>query len=293
MRFAFLIISVLICGSLSAQDIIVRITGDTLHVKVDSQNDTFVYYVSHDSKRGELEVISRKEVARILYNYEKPNKNFDRKISRKGRDYQILQFYGQYAVYYLPDDNIPDEDSDFEQYYKDLQFGTGYKVGVNYFLNRQFGLGLTYALSKFSNSILVTDTASGAYGKLSDDIRLNYFGLSAEMRFEFGESESDILLSLGAGMNFYRNDAELIYGYNVKAQGLGFHGTLALNLSLGGGLYIPVTLGYMGNTVGNISLDMSPNMPDDYRESLEYGLDQSKKIDVGRFFVGVGLSLAF
>lgn len=291
MRFVLIILAVLICGSVNAQDIIVRITGDTLHVKVDSQNDTFVYYISPDSKRGEREVISRKEIAQILYNFEKPDGQLKRKANYKTRDYQVIQFYAQFTGYYLPDENIPK--GNFKEYYEELQFGTGYKAGGNYFLSKQFGVGLTYSLSKFSNSIPVRDTLSGARGRLSDDVSINYFGASAEFRFDLGESETNFMLSVGAGMNLYHNDAKRIYGYILKAHSVGFHATASLNLSLGGGLYIPITFGYIGNTVGNISLEYADNMPDQLRESLQLSLNDVNSLSVGRLFAGLGLSFAF
>jgi len=291
MRFALLIITVLICGSVSSQDIIVRITGDTLHVKVDSQNETFVYYISQNSRRDELEVISRKEISQILYNFEKPNKDLRRKTNRKSRDYEILQITGQFVGYYLPNQDIPT--GDLEEYYEDLQFGSGYKVGVSYFLSRQFGLGLTYARSKFSNSLPVTHPPTGAYGQLVDDMTLNYFGTSAELRIYFGGSETNLLLSVGAGMNFFRNDAKIIYGYELKGNGVGLQAAASFNLSLGGGLFIPISIGYIGNTVGNFSLKMDENMPAEFRESLELSYNSSNNLEVGRMYVGVGLSFAF
>lgn len=291
MRFVLIILAVLTCGSVSAQDLIVRITGDTLHVKVDSQNDTFVYYIAHDSKRGDREVISRKEISQILYNYENPDGQLRRKSNFKKRDYQVIQVYGQFSGYYLPNEGIPDDD--FKEYYQELQFGTGYKVGVNYFLKKQFGVGLIYSLSKFSNSVPVTHPPTSAQGILSDNLNINYYGASAVFRFDLGDSETNFMLSVGAGMNHYRNDAKIIYSYTLKAHGVGFHASAAFNLSLGGGLSIPITLGYMGNTVGNISLELDDNMPDEFKENLNTSLEKGNSLSVGRLFAGVGLSFAF
>ena len=291
MRFVLIVFAILICGSLDAQDIIVRITGDTLHVKVDSQNDTFVYYISHDSKRGELDVISRKEIAQVIYNFESPNDQLRRKSNAKLRDYQFIQVYGQFLGYYSKNDEIPK--GDLEEYYTDLQYGAGYKVGANYFFTKQIGVGLTYALSKFSNSVPVTYPPTGAYGKLSDNLRINYFGASAEFRFNLGSWDTNFSISVGAGMNYYRNEAKVIYGYELKANDFGFQASGSFNLSLGGGLYLPITLGYIGNTVGNFSLKMDANMPDEFKESLEMSTSEGNSLGVGRIFVGVGLSFAF
>jgi len=291
MRFVLIVLAVLICAKLKAQDIIVRITGDTLHVKVDSQNDTFVYYISSDSKRGEQEVISRREIAQILYNYESQTTKLKRKSNLKKRDYQTLAFYAQFSGYYLPNPDIPDDA--FKEYYEELQFGTGYKAGANYFLTKQLGIGITYTIAKFSNSVPVIHPPTSAQGRLSDNLKISYYGANVAFRFDLGYSETNFMLSVGLGLNHYRNDGEIIYGYRTKAQNIGFHATAAFNLSLGGGLFIPVTLGCIGSQVGNISLEVDANMPNEFKESLEVSFSEGNSLSVIRFFAGIGLAFAF
>ena len=291
MRFVLIILAVLIYGAVSAQDLIVRITGDSLHVKVDSQNDTFVYYIAHNSKRGEREVISRKEISQILYNYESPDGQLRRKANFKTRDYKFVHFYAQFSGYYLPNEDIPDDN--FKEYYTELQFGSGYSAGANYFLTERIGVGLAYSFSQYGNAVAVTHPPTGAQGTLSDNLKINYYGTNVVFRFDLGESETNFILSIGAGINQYRNDAKIIYSYNIKAHSIGFHASAAFNLSLGGGLAIPITLGYIGNTVGNFSLEMDDNMPDDFKGSLEQSLSDGNSLSVARLFAGVGLSFAF
>lgn len=291
MRFFLIGIISILALPLLGQDIIVRITGDTLHVKIESTNDTFVYYRSVDTKRGTVDVISKKEIAVILYKFEDPSAELRRQNNKEARTYEMMQFWISGSGYYLPNAGIAD--NDFKEYYQKLEWGIGFNSGVNYFFNEQLGVGVVYSKSRFKNSVPVSIRNSPISGNLSDDLKLQYIGAGGVVRFTFGNSDSNFLLGAGAGINYYYNEAEVVYAYTLKANGIGFHVDTAVNLSLGGGLYIPIKLSYTGNRVGDFSLKPQDGMPDDIKKDLEASLQTSDSFSVTRFSLNAGLLFAF
>ncbi|NEN25579.1 hypothetical protein G3O08_18970 [Cryomorpha ignava] len=291
MRFFLIGITLLITFPLLGQDIIVRITGDTLHVKVESTNDSFVYYKSVDTKNGSVDVISKKEIAEILYKFEDPSAELRRLSNKELRTYELMQFWVAFSGYYLPNSGI--SDNDFKEYYQKLEWGTGLNAGVNYYFNQQLGIGMMYSKARFKNSVPVSIRNSTISGNLSDDLTLHYLGASVVVRFALGSSNSNFFLGAGPGINYYFNDAEVVYAYNLKANGIGFHVDTAVNLNLGGGLYMPIKLTYMGNTVGDFTLKPQADMPDDIKRELELSLQSSDSFSVTRFSLSAGLLFAF
>src|SRR5690606_39579977 len=203
------------------------------------------------TKRGSVDVISRKEVAEILYRFEDPSAELRRISDRAVRTYELLQFSLSFSGYYMPNASIPD--GEFKEYYEELEWGIGLNAGVNYFFNQQLGVGFLSSRARFKNSVPVTLINTGVNGNLSDDLNLHYGGAGLAARFALGNSDSHFILGAGAGMTFYNNDAEIVYAYNLKATGIGFHVDGNLNLSLGGGLYMTFKAAYMGNTVGDFT----------------------------------------
>lgn len=291
MRFFLIGVVFLIALPLMGQDIIVRITGDTLHVNIESTNDSFVYYRSVNTKRGTVDVISKKEIAEILYKFEDPSAELRRRNNKEARTYELMQFWVALSGYYLPNEGIAD--NDFKEYYQKLEWGLGFNAGVNFFFNEQLGAGLVYSKSRFKNSVPVSIRNTAISGNLSDDLKLQYIGAGVVVRFGFGSSDSNFLLGAGAGINYYYNEAEVVYAYTLKANGIGFHVDTAINLSLGGGLYLPIKLSYFGNTVDDFTLKPQEGMPDDIRRELEVSLLSSDGFSVTRFSLSTGLLFAF
>ncbi len=281
----------------SGQDVIVRITGDSLHVKVQSSNESFVYYQSAQSNRGEVEVISRKEIAEILYNFEDPSSKLLKIAKREKRDYELIELWFAYGVIFMPNSDIPTDD--FEEYYSKLQWGEGFSLGGNYFFNQKIGVNAIFSTSNFENSIGVSLSTAGlgattvAYGSLSDDINLKYVGGGLTLRYELVKDVSHFELQVGAGVNYYTNQAELVYGFDLNAKGVGFHVKTMGNLSIGGGLYVLLCLSYQGGYVDNISFKPNTGMPQELSRELDGFYSNAENFTINRFSLRGGLLFAF
>lgn len=302
LRFAMFLSAIFLSVMVNGQDIIVRISGDTLFVKIDSNNDSFYYYFDNNRKKNDLQVISRKEVAEVIYGFNTDYTPSMRYRAKSGRDYEMIHVGLQYAGYFLDLSSSSDAQSGLKEYYDKLRFGSGLLAYVDVFFNKSFGVGGVYSMSKFHNSALVEVTYHPSdpleppivmQGDLADNMRFNYYGVGGVFRHRLGDSQSDILITAGIGLHTYQNEGKLIYDYELKGHGLGFHIAGHFNLGLGDGIYLPVSLGYMGRTVQNLSVSYHEEMPDILRMGFEATTTKTAKISVDRIFIGVGLSLSF
>ena len=295
MRLIFFLLLFMSGLIVSGQDVIVRITGDSLHVDVESSNDSFVYFRSPQSKRGEIEVMSRKEIAQILYDFEEPSNQLLKVTKREKRDYDFIEAWFIYGLSFMPNSDIPD--GDFEEYFQKLQWGRGFNAGANFFFNQKIGINAVYSTSKFDNSVPVSLSSAGvgtvAYGNLSDNINLRYIGGGLTLRYELVEDLSNFEFQIGAGVNYYSNQAELVYGFDLDARGVGFHASTAANLGIGGGLSIVICLSYNGGSVDNISFKPDADMPQELSQELNGFYSEAGKFTVNRFALRAGLLFAF
>lgn len=291
MRLIFLSVICLITLPVFGQDIIVRITGDTLHVKIESTSSTFVYYKSVETKGSSTDVISRKEIAEILYGFEEPDPRLRKITNRALRGYDVIQAWATLTGQYLPAEES--ESQVLKEYYDELQWGLGFQAGVNYFFRQEVGVGLFYANTRFKNSIPLNIFIPGVAGNISDDLRLQYIGAGIVMRFGLANSSTNFSLSAGAGINYYFNHAEFLYAYTLEGNDAGFHVDSSMNLSLGGGLFLPVKLSYIGNYVGDLHFKPDASMPDALKNEFEDLVNNSADFSVTRFSLCVGLMFSF
>lgn len=292
MRFIGLLsFIILLACDIQAQDIIVRITGDTLHVRVEKANKSFVYYQSAETKRGELDVISRQEVASILYNFEDPQEWLKGPKAEQVRGFSSWEVLFLYSEFFLPIDYSGP--SDFSDYYRDLQLGNGFSGGVSFFLNERFGLRLSYVRSRFTNQFSgqIYGT-TGRTGRLEDDILLQYLGLGVVLKLPLEKKRSYFEIGGGLGYNLYRNRAKQIESYALTAQGIGAHFDVAFNISVGGGLFIPIRAAVYGFEIGNVEGDVDDNSTE-IGKLIEEEIRKTNNLTVTRLSLSAGLLFAF
>lgn len=278
-------------GNLAAQDIIVRITGDTIHCKVDRTNDQFVYYFTPKSKANNEEVISRLEVSTIIYDFEAP----DTRTSRKERAVRLeYTRYDIWVAYGLNHINIENPgNNDFEDYFRKLQTGRILSAGMRFFFSENLGFGVSYFNSGFSNAIgNVRYSPTGQVGTLSDDIRIQYIGAGVNVRFPLPISLSIFNLEVGAGYSFFRNEGSIIERYVMRAQGIGGHLMVDFDLHIGGGVYIPIKGGVNGFTVKDIETEVE-NPNSELGSTILNANGATDRIDITRLSLSIGLLVTF
>lgn len=276
--------------SVKGQDIIVRITGDTLHVKVDHANDDFLYYQSTNTKKGEIDVISRLEVSSVLYNFETAPADLRKVRRRLDRGYDIIEGWFLYGGYFLP---ITYTGSDqFRDYYQKLQFGSGFRGGLQFFVNKDIGVGASYSQSRYRNSTDVQNIITGQVGKLQNDILLKYTGAAFIFRIDLEHIQSKVELFAGIGYTWYSDNAKQIDSYVLTGEGFTGNISAAFNISIGQGIFIPIKLAVDGINVGDLRIELKDETTDIAKELIKI-VDNMEQENVTRISASVGLLFSF
>jgi len=294
-RFTLLLGIFVVFNSLSgnAQDLIVKLNGDSLHCKIDDANERFIYYITSKTKKGKRLVISRKEVVSVLYNYEEADPKSIK--STEAREYEVFQAYGMaMGSRLIQYESVRFGDFlDFDNYDDELRWGTsGLTFGMNYFVDAEYGFGLLYSKNTYENSLDVRDLVTGVTGKLSDQIDLNYFGANLAYRLSGGQTGTFFQVNVGIGYCTYRNDASVIYRYDVSGGSIGLHLMGMANFSLGYGLYIPVQLGVKGFNISQLEVSFHEGTPDEVSIPITREIE-AMSFNVARLELSVGLMFAF
>lgn len=271
-----------------AQDLIVTITGDSIYCRAEKTTDTFVYYVTRKTKRGKFELISRKEVVDVIYNFE------DGFLTKgKLKDFSVVQVYGTFTGSRILTGGVRNLSERFDEYISKLKWGSGYTAGVNLFVSKSIGLGVLYSQSNYSNSIDIVQVGTGFRGELSDDFSLKYIAFSLAYRVNIHSSESFILLCGGLGYVSYHNDASTIYAYTLDGSTIGSHLYVSFNLSLGSGIFIPIQFGFKGTSISNFDLKFKESLPKDFEEAILSDIENSEPASYLRLELSVGLLISF
>lgn len=277
-----------------AQDYIIRIYGDTISAKVDRSTERFVYYRTPDTRRGEQEIISKKEVSEILYNAD-PDPNDNLKAWKETRKYSLFELGidGGYSRLFNLENPFG---TDFDEYYKELSNGTYVHGSVIYRVNEELGFGVSYAHSEYSNKVevvLVNPGGARLSGMLSNDHVLDYYAATLSyIPVEF-QSGNRVQVIAGVGVMRFVSSSRVVYPFRLEATSFGAHLGVSFELALGGGFYLPLRLTVRGFNVFDVSFKPGENMPDDVRSDLEVLYGPQTGINFGRADIGAGLIFAF
>jgi hypothetical protein len=290
--FSFLLTSIFTYG----QDLIIRITGDTIHCKIDKADDSFVHYRTLKTRKGQVDLISTKEVLRLVYGAGMSSKPIpDRPASKKDTPF-IKLFGGLGFSRLLSNEEI--EDPLLDDYDSDLRWGLSIEAGLAFTINAEWSIGFLYSNSTYENDLGTLNfiPAGGGpviVGQLSDDISIQYFASNAIYRIDKQQSGNAFELSFGIGYTSFTNSSEFIYPINFQANGVGIHASGAFELSLGQGFYIPLRASFKGFSVGNIDVAFPTDSPTDFQNDIRAILNTNPNFDVARIEITAGLSLSF
>ncbi|MGB6036503.1 MAG: hypothetical protein WBG42_09565, partial [Cryomorphaceae bacterium] len=245
------------------QDLIVRIYGDTIHCKIDEEDERFVYYRTKSSHRGESEIISRKEIRDILYGLE-TSENLKIGPKRYRKEYETFQIAVQagYSWILSEDDLYGDE---FESVYDEMRGGAFIDVRANYFFNSEVGLGVIYSSSRYqtnSSTPVLVNLPSGTdlVGELSHNRTLNYYAVNVAFRLDQSSSNMSFQIDVGLGVLSFEDRGDFIGTYRLNSNSIGGHFSASFNLGLGEGFYLPAIISIKGFRLGTFDFKPSNEM---------------------------------
>jgi len=285
------------CGAAAtAQDLIIRIYGDTIRAKIDKEESRFIYYRTTETRRGETEIIARTEVREVFYDFDSSygKRIGKKKIQKKYETFQLLVHAG-YSFILREDDLYGD---DFQTVYKEVREGAFIDARVNFFLSEEIGVGLLYSHSGYRTNtdipISVTlPSTTVLTGELSHDRQLSYYAGNLAIRL-LSSPNFNVQIDVGVGLLEFIDRATFINDYSLRSTALGGHISASFQLVLGEGFYLPAFVSIKGFNLSSFDLDPSPNMDSELVLGLEgiYGR-LNTGISASRFQAGLGLGFAF
>jgi hypothetical protein len=290
------VIFVLSCVSGKGQDLIIRIYGDTIHCKIDQEDERFVYYRTQSTRRGKTEVISRKEVREILYGLDTSS---EQKIAPKKFDkgYQSFQLsvHAGYSWTLSTDDLYGEE---FESVYDEMRGGVFLDARVNYFLNDEVGFGVLYSNSRYQTDTRVPvlvklPSGTDLIGGLSHDRTLNYYALNIAFRVNYSPN-LNLQLDMGFGLLTFEDQGHFIGDYTLTSSSFGGHFSASFELGLGEGFYLPAVVSVKGFRLSTFQFDPSSEMNPELALGVQNQFDNLQEgINANRIQFGLGLGFAF
>lgn len=259
MKYIFVIVAItFISVSLQAQDLIITNEGDSLNCKITKIKTDNIYFTFKHKEEIRSTLLPISQVNYYQYNFfqisEVPS---DKVGGNEIYPHFRAGFNGgwSYRVAKLAE-SIP---SDFEQYMKDLKSGYHYGLDLLYYFSEQLGFGFKYNVYRSKNNIdnvyVSRPDGSTQFGKMSDDISINFIGPFFSTRLLNANKENSFLFNLGIGYMGYMDKTVLITDYTIKGNTLGLCWDIGYDIGISKSMAIGFQLSYLIGTLTKYELN--------------------------------------
>jgi hypothetical protein len=220
---------------LCAQDLIITGDGDSLNCKITKiKTDNIYFTFKHkDEIRNTLLPVNRIKDYKINYyaTAEVPVEKI-----------KFNEIYPHFRVainggWTYRTAKIADVPPDFIDYTEDLKSGFHYNLDVNYYFTEMLGFGIKYNNALFNNDInnvqVIYEDESIEYGKMSDNIQINFIGAIFSGRFFNSKKTNCWVTDIGFGYLGYKNKATLISDTKtLKGSTVGFYLSVGYDIGI-------------------------------------------------------------
>ncbi|HPT22520.1 MAG TPA: hypothetical protein PLR88_11285 [Bacteroidales bacterium] len=262
-RILILVIIISASLSLSAQDLIVTSTRDSINCKVTKVDQDNIYYTLN----GQAAIIPLIRVKSCLYNYyiqklpsitpvPEINKDATESESLSDTDFKHFRFalsggYG-YRTYSISDGLT----TKLTDYYNKLRWGLVISADATYFFSNKGGIGVQTSLFKSSNSLDDVWLFVNGFlesGKIADDITIIYVGPSYTTRLLKANDWNSLLFTVSAGYTRYINNAVTISDFKLTSNSFGFSIKLAYDRAITKGLALGIQGSINGGSISKLT----------------------------------------
>ena len=238
----FLLVNIL---SLSAQDLVVTYSGDSLNAKITRIKAGYLYINYRVGKKIVNTLLPPDSV--IFYQYDFYNFSDvprNKVIMREDiSNWRVALNAGWSWRVAQTDPSL----SSFEKEYIDgLKSGHHFGAEVNYFFTNRIGIGLNYNTHFSSNSVYASaQFPSGTVknGLLSDDMLINFIGPSFNVRFMSRKNTNVLYMDASLGYSDYRDKFNFIGDTLIHIKITGYTVGINYNLSYDFGITKHLALG--------------------------------------------------
>jgi len=196
---------------LQAQDLIVTQEGDSLNCKITKVKTDYIYFTFKHNEEIKNSLLPMGKVVYYQTDYYSVAEVPSDKIPKTFPRFRAAIGGGWNYIIVPVSENVP---ADFKHYAKQLKSGFQYDVNLSYYFSKQTGIGLKYNAAHSSNEIdnVFVEYPDGhiGYGKMSDNIRVNFIGPFFSSRLFTAKTDNCLLMDAGLGYVGYRNKCVLV-----------------------------------------------------------------------------------
>lgn len=259
-----------------SQDLVVTSEGDSLNCKITKIKENSIYFTFKHKDEIRNTLLPLVQVKYHQHNfYQIAVVPANKIISNEIYPHFRVAINGgfSYRTAKLADD-IP---SDFENYMKELKYGYHYGLDLSYYFSEQLGIGIKYSIYKSKNEIdnisVTRPDGSTQYGKMSDNISINFIGPFISTRLLNANKKNGLLMNLGIGYLGYKDYTVLVTDYTIKGSTLGLCWDIGYDIGISKNLAIGFQLSYMIGTLTQYDISdetttKTVKLKNDNRESL-------------------------
>jgi hypothetical protein len=283
--FVVLFVAIFI-GSGRGQDLIVTTEGDSINCKITKAEPDYIYFTFKHKGEMRNTLLSVAQVKTYTYNYysnsEVPSEssvtNFPyprfRAAINGGWSYRTAKITS----------NIP---SDLKGYVEDLKSGYHYGIDLGYFFTEHVGLGLRYSTFRTKNEIdnvyVTYPNGSSRYGKMSDDISVNFIGPLLNTRLISKNKKNGLFLNFGLGYMGYKDESELVSeNFTIKGSTLGLCWEVGYDIGLSDKISIGFQLSLMQGVLSEYEISNG-------QQTQTIELEKDEYENLSRIDISVGL----
>lgn len=270
-----------------SQDLIVTNDEDSINCKITKIKTDAIYFTFKHKEEIRSTLLPISNVKYHQYGYYQESEVPKEKIVgyENYKHFRIALNGGYSYMTAKISENTP---PDFKNYSKELKSGYHLGFDVIYYFTEPLGLGFKYCSFNSKNSIdniYLTDlNGYTAYGKMSDDISITFFGPTFSTRLLNSDKTNAFLLGLSIGYIGYKNDFVLIDDYEMTGSTAGFVYEMGYDI----GLTENVSLGFQLTLIGGNLFKYK--ISDGIRtETIELDSDDDELISTSHIDFSIGL----
>jgi hypothetical protein len=182
-----------------------------------------------------------------------------------------------------PDKSLP---SFLQKYNNELNYGSNLDADVSYYFNHRFGIGLNYNSFNTSNVLeninRTLPNGTIEYGRLVDNISIQYFGPSFNQRVISLNKKHVIITRLSIGYLLSNNNAIAFTPYTIKSSTLGVMESVGYDYAILPNMAIGVQINFiLGNSS---SYDLT-----EFGQTRSLVLENTRRISFTHLDLSVGL----
>ena len=270
--------------SVSAQDLIVTNTGDSLNCKITAVKSDYVYFTFVQNKEVRNTLLSRNQVAVFQYNFY-PQEVVPAKNVAETDIYPHLRLAangGWSKMTAKLSDDIP---AQLKTYNKSLMTGYHFAADAEYYFMEQIGIGAEYcsfhSRNDMNNVSFINRNGTIGHGTMSDDITIRFIAPVLSTRFLDIKKKNAFLFNLGIGYLGYTDNAELGDAYEIKGNTLGLCWGIGYDFKISENGALGIQFSYLKGTLNEYKIA-------DKTKTETVKLDDKNRINLNRIDLSVG-----